>query len=90
MPSRVDAGALTTALHVDAVKAIADTVVLAIDWNAERGQELDKNQQVELVYAALQGSANLEARITCAVIDALERGGGDAGRAWRSLLNSGV
>jgi hypothetical protein len=79
MPPRVDAGALTTALHVDAMRAIADTVAFGIGWNAERGQELDENQQVELVYAALMASANLEARFTCAVVDALQSGGATPG-----------
>jgi hypothetical protein len=85
MPPRVDAGALTTALHVDAARAIADTVAFGIGWNAERGQELNEAQQSELVYAALMASATLETRFTCSVVDALEAGGvtpSGLGRGW--------
>ncbi|HWB57524.1 MAG TPA: hypothetical protein VG479_11355 [Gaiellaceae bacterium] len=69
------------------MRAIAATVVYATEWNAERGRELDEHQKVELVYAALLASANLETRFTCAVVDALETGGitpYGLGRGWGS------
>jgi hypothetical protein len=72
---RIDAGALTTSLYMDAAQAIASTVVCAIDWNAEHGRALDELQKVNFVYAALLTSNDLEAKFTCAVVDALENAG---------------
>jgi hypothetical protein len=75
MASQVDAGALVTALHADAARALADAVTFAVEWNREHGRALDEAQEAELAYAAILASARLEARFTVAVVDALEAGG---------------
>jgi hypothetical protein len=69
---RVDVGALAASLHRDAAMALADTVVLAIDWSEEEGCELNQKQKVQLVYAALRASANLEATFARTLIDDIE------------------
>jgi hypothetical protein len=73
--SRVDAGALVTALHADAARALADAVTFAVEWNREHGRALDEAQESELVYATILAGARLEARFTLAVLDELEDGG---------------
>jgi hypothetical protein len=72
---KVDAGALASGLHGDAAMALAESVVLAIDWSEEADCELNQKQKVQLVYAALLASANLEATFARTIIDDLESSG---------------
>lgn len=57
---RVDVGALSGALNLDAVRAVARTVVLTMDWLEEAGRGLNQVQKLELMEAALLATEGLE------------------------------
>ncbi len=57
---RVDVGELGGSLYNDAVRAVAQTVVLTMDWLEENDRGLNQLQKLELVNGALLSTAGLE------------------------------
>src|SRR4029077_17099573 len=72
---RVDAGALGKAVFGEAAAALAETLVLAIDWNEEDDNELNQRQKITLARVAILNVSNLEATMTKTIVDTLERNG---------------
>ena len=72
---RVDVGALSGSLFNNAVRAVAETVVLTTDWLAGDGRELDQLQKVELVNVALLTTAGLEHRFLAELKTTLQEAG---------------
>jgi hypothetical protein len=75
---RVDVGGLGGAVFQQAAEALANTIVHAMESSDEQSFPLNEKQKSQLVEAALLFSSSLEAHMTRAIVDDLERAGVNA------------